>query len=376
MEGEVGENEKWKRRRKEEGKKIHSLQQQIQNFFKTSQATTASSSRTTQGDHHLIDGPNSRSLSQLRHHEVNELQEERKPRLPPRSEEQEERAQAAEAETEARRERLRRRRRRQRPRRRGASFSLLLSFLEEGQPPDASLPTAAALAFAPGVGRPARSRPFGLGGVRGIPVGPGRTASRTRRPDSSFDLFYFFPVDAWLASGEDSIGFSRRRGEWDTRRAARVREFHFVDFRPDGRGSGRNAEGAREAGSPPRRSTRARSPPAGPGAAARKRSRKAGATAGAAGREGGGSGGGSLPRPAGRAGEALLLRSSSSDGPPPVAGWELRLRPVPGADRGPAGRVRRSRAGQLLCGGGGGEDFGRFDEGNGAAPTSAVTSAA
>ena len=111
---------------------------------------------------------------------------------------------------------------------------------QKQQQQEAFLPTAAALAFAPGGGA-ARAKfvPSAAVDIRGIPTET--WARRVEEPatNSSYDLLYFFPVNAWLASGEDYHRLLKAIVVNGTQGGQRVyQEFHFVDFRPYGTGSG------------------------------------------------------------------------------------------------------------------------------------------
>lgn len=109
------------------------------------------------------------------------------------------------------------------------------------------LPTAAALAFAPGGGA-ARAKfvPSASFDVRGIPVETWHRRVDEPATNSSYDLLYFFPVNAWLASGEQYHRLLKAIVVNGTQAGQRVyQEFHFVDFRPYDGGKGDDGSGTR-----------------------------------------------------------------------------------------------------------------------------------
>lgn len=247
---------------------------------------------------------------------------------------------------------------------------------------DAFLPTAAALAFAPGGGA-ARAKfvPSASADVRGIPVETWARRVEDKASNSSFDLFYFFPVNAWLASGEDYHRLLKAIVVNGTQGGQRVyQEFHFVDFRPYGSGSGSGADGGSGGGIPAEAFDPCEIAPGGAGCGCEKRSKKGGSDGGGSkGAKAAGAAAGDFAAfPAGRAGGGAS---------PPQQQQPMGLLPSQvgsyvfvlflGLIAGLLGAFGVPALVNCCCGGRRrGRSFGRFDEGNGAAPTSAVTSAA
>ena len=245
---------------------------------------------------------------------------------------------------------------------------------------DAFLPTAAALAFAPGGGAArAKFLPSASFDVRGIPVETWARRVEEKASNSSFDLLYFFPVNAWLASGEDYHRLLKAIVVNGTQNGQRVyQEFHFVDFRPYSGGGGGGANGT---GIPAEAFDPCEIAPGGAGCGCEKRKKSAG-----------GDNDGSKSKGAKAAADFAAFPAGASGGvPSPPRDFSERQQTmgflpsqvgsyvfflflglvagllgafgVPALHSCCCARRRRS--------------FGRFEEGNGgAAPTSAVTSAA
>lgn len=252
---------------------------------------------------------------------------------------------------------------------------------------DAFLPTAAALAFAPGGGAArAKFLPSAAFDVRGIPVET--WARRVEEPstNSSYDLLYFFPVNAWLASGEEYHRLLKAIVVNGTQGGERVyQEFHFVDFRPygNGKGDGGNGNGT---GIPAEAFDPCEIAPGGAGCGCEKRKKKGGGGSGggktaAAAAEGfaafpAGSGGGGVSSGGGERSFSPSLQQQQPMGflPSQVGSYVFFL--FLGLVAGLLGAFGVPALVNCCCGGRKRRSFGRFDEGNGAPPTSAVTSAA
>ena len=215
--------------------------------------------------------------------------------------------------------------------------------------------------------------------MRGIPVETWARRVEEKASNSSFDLLYFFPVNAWLASGEDYHRLLKAIVVNGTQNGQRVyQEFHFVDFRPYGGGGGGGANGT---GIPAEAFDPCEIAPGGAGCGCEKRKKSAG-----------GDNDGSKSKGAKAAADFAAFPAGASGGvPSPPRDFSERQQTmgflpsqvgsyvffvflglvagllgafgVPALHSCCCARRRRS--------------FGRFEEGNGgAAPTSAVTSAA
>ena len=267
---------------------------------------------------------------------------------------------------------------------------------QQQQKKDAFLPTAAALAFAPGGGA-ARAKfvPSAAFDVRGIPVET--WARRVDEPatNSSYDLLYFFPVNAWLASGEDYHRLLKAIVVNGTQGGQRVyQEFHFVDFRPYGSGSGGSGGGsggsggsagsaaaaaaaANGTGIPPEAFDPCEIAPGGAGCGCGKKKKDAKAAPAAAtdfaAFPAAAGGGGVSPSPLQQQQQQQPQSAMMGLLPSQVGSYVFFL--FLGLVAGLLGAFGVPALVNCCCGRRG-RSFGRFDEGNGAPPTSAVTSAA
>lgn len=258
------------------------------------------------------------------------------------------------------------------------------------QQQDAFLPTAAALAFAPGGGA-ARAKfvPSASFDIRGIPVETWQRRVEEPATNSSYDLLYFFPVNAWLASGEDYHRLLKAIVVNGTQGGQRVyQEFHFVDFRPYGNG-GSGGNSANGTGVPAEAFDPCEIAPgaAGCGCDKKKKGNAKAATAAA-------------DFAASQAGISAGDRGSSSPSSPPDSSSFSQQQQQQQLQRQPMG-LMPSQVGSYVfflflglvagllgafgvpalvgcCCSGRRRSFGRFEEGNGVgrAPTAAVTSAA
>ena len=237
--------------------------------------------------------------------------------------------------------------------------------------------------------------------MRGIPVETWARRVEDRASNSSFDLLYFFPVNAWLASGEDYHRLLKAIVVNGTQNGQRVyQEFHFVDFRPYGGGNGNGKGGGGNDGNggkgngtgiPAEAFDPCEIAPGGAGCGCEKRKKASGGGGGGgsdgsktegaraaaadfaafpAGAGAGASGGGSPPR------DPPSRQQTMGFLPSQVGSYVFFL--FLGLLAGLLGAFGVPALYNCCCGARRGRrSFGRFEEGNGgAAPTSAVTSAA